>query len=80
VSILNELQGESSYSLVVPGHGLPTTAEVYTDGVNYLETSKTAFAEATGAEDLRTRLLEAYPDRPGTRLMDIYLPRFYPAA
>lgn len=80
VAILQGLEGEAGYSLIVPGHGLPSMNEVYADGIGYLETSADAFAESKDAEDLRSRLLETYPDRPGAGIMDIYLPRLYPTA
>jgi glyoxylase-like metal-dependent hydrolase (beta-lactamase superfamily II) len=78
-SILQGLEKEPGYQLIIPGHGLPSLPAVYEDGIDYLHTSKEAFAAATDAEDLRTRLLAAYPDRPGAGIMDIYLPRLYPA-
>lgn len=78
-SILQELEGQPAYQVIVPGHGLPSLPAVYADGIDYLATSKEAFAAATDAEDLRARLLAAYPDRPGAGIMDIYLPRLYPA-
>lgn len=78
-SILQELEGQPAYQVIVPGHGLPALPAVYADGVDYLATSKEAFAAAKDAEDMRTRLLAAYPDRPGAGIMDIYLPRLYPA-
>jgi glyoxylase-like metal-dependent hydrolase (beta-lactamase superfamily II) len=77
-SILQALAAEPVYQVIVPGHGLPALPAVYADGIDYLQTSKAAFAEATDAEDLRARLLAAYPDRPGAGIMDIYLPRLYP--
>lgn len=78
-SILQGLEGQPAYQVIVPGHGLPALPAVYADGIDYLATSKAAFAAATDAEDLRSRLLAAYPDRPGAGIMDIYLPRLYPA-
>jgi len=78
-SILQGLEKEPGYQLIIPGHGLPSLPAVYEDGIDYLQTSKEAFAAATDAEDLRTRLLAVYPDRPGAGIMDIYLPRLYPA-
>ena len=77
--ILQELEGQPTYQVIVPGHGVPALPAVYDDGIDYLQTSKEAFAAATDAEDLRARLLAAYPDRPGVGIMDIYLPRLYPA-
>jgi glyoxylase-like metal-dependent hydrolase (beta-lactamase superfamily II) len=53
------------YDIILPGHGAPGGRGLYQSVREYLATAATAFAQATGPEDLNRRLETAYPDYGG---------------
>lgn len=76
ISILQGLY-DSEYEVFLPGHGAPADkAEVKTT-IEYLQTAKKLLAEGLDADAFKAALLEAYPDRSGAAIFDIYLPLLF---
>lgn len=67
----------SEYEVFLPGHGAPADKNEVTATINYLTTAKNALAEVSGAEAFKARLLEAFPNRTGAAIFDIYLPLLF---
>lgn len=79
-SALQGLLGQAQYTTFLAGHGEPGGRALIEQNLAYLDTVDRIRATASGAADYKRKLLEAYPDRAGAALLDIYLPLAYPAA
>jgi glyoxylase-like metal-dependent hydrolase (beta-lactamase superfamily II) len=72
------------YETVIPGRGpphgdgLPSGRAIYTANREYLTAAATAFAEATGPEDLNSRLEAAFPSYGGTAMQGLQNFYLYP--
>jgi glyoxylase-like metal-dependent hydrolase (beta-lactamase superfamily II) len=64
---------EPSYTLILPGHGLPTNRAVLQADVQYLDFVDKLLAEPLSKEAYKAKLLAAYPTYGGVHLIDIYL-------
>jgi glyoxylase-like metal-dependent hydrolase (beta-lactamase superfamily II) len=76
ISILEGLES-SEYEIFLPGHGKPADKEEVRNSIKYLQFAKKAHAEAADAEAFKAALLEAFPERSGAAIFDIYLPYLY---
>jgi glyoxylase-like metal-dependent hydrolase (beta-lactamase superfamily II) len=70
---LAKVEHEPQYTLILPGHGLPTDRSVLQADVRYLDLVDKLLAEPLSKEDYKAKLLAAYPDYGGVHLIDIYL-------
>ena len=64
---------------ILPGHGTPAGREVYDEMSAYLADLVRLRAESPDGAALKQALLTRHPDYVGERLIDISLPRLYPA-
>ncbi len=73
------LQGllDSEYDTFLPGHGLPANKEEVQANISYLQTAHDLLAKGATAASLKTDLLAAFPERTGSAVFDIYLPRLF---
>jgi glyoxylase-like metal-dependent hydrolase (beta-lactamase superfamily II) len=73
------LQGyvDSEYELFLPGHGAPADKAEIKTGIEYLKTAQRAFKSGLKGEAFKAKLMEAYPNRTGAAVFDIYLPRLF---
>ena len=76
ISILGGIEA-SDYELFLPGHGVPADKAEVRNNIKYLEAAKKAYAESADAEAFKNTLLEAFPERSGVAIFDIYLPYLY---
>lgn len=67
------------YDIVLPGHGLPGDRQLYAAAKSYLTTAATAFATASGPDDLSQRLEAAYPGFGGQAMQGLQNFYLYPA-
>ncbi len=70
---LTKLAQEPNYTLILPGHGLPTNRSVIQANVQYLDFIDKLLAQPLSKEAYKTKLLAAYPHYGGVHLVDIYL-------
>jgi glyoxylase-like metal-dependent hydrolase (beta-lactamase superfamily II) len=78
-SWITVLQGlaESPSELFLAGHGPVADRAEVRRTIDYLITAQRAFAANTDPRKYQAELIAAYPDRTGTAIFDIYLPRLY---
>ena len=69
---LKEMREDTSYDLVLPGHG-PTTGsrQAIDDALIYLDHVKMAYAKAKSGDELKAAILEHYPSYLAAGLVDI---------
>jgi glyoxylase-like metal-dependent hydrolase (beta-lactamase superfamily II) len=70
---LEDIQKDTQYTLILPGHGKPTDRSVLQEDLKYLDTVDKALAESKSKQEYKSKMLAAYPDYAGAQLMDIYL-------
>jgi glyoxylase-like metal-dependent hydrolase (beta-lactamase superfamily II) len=58
------------YETVLPGHGAPGGSELYDRMLKYLSTACELLTKASDGDDLKTRLIAAFPDFEGRSLLD----------
>lgn len=59
-----------SFAHVLPGHGAPGGPELYLRMSHYLVTARDLFSKSTDGDDLKRRLIAAFPDFTGTAMLD----------
>jgi len=59
-----------AYEKVLPGHGAPGGRELYGRMEQYISTARELLSEASDGEDLKARLIAAFPDFRGRALLD----------
>src|SRR5215469_9666971 len=59
-----------AYEKILPGHGAPGGKELFDRMQNYLSTALEMLAEASDGDDLKARLIEAFPNFGGRTLLD----------
>src|SRR5215831_9358919 len=59
-----------AYERILPGHGEPGGAELYDRMQNYLSTANNLLSKASDGDDLKVRLIAAFPDFGGRALLD----------
>ena len=58
------------YEKILPGHGAPGGKELYDRMLNYLSTARDLLSKASDGDDLKARLIAAFPDFDGCALLD----------
>lgn len=80
IEALSVLQGNSyAYPVVLTGHGLPTTPNVYQVNINWLLKAGELLATAENADAFKSGLMEAFPDLGMEASIDFALPFLFPA-
>ena len=59
-----------AYGKILPGHGAPGGKELYDRMQNYLSAARELLAKASDGDDLKARLIAAFPDFGGRTLLD----------
>src|SRR5262249_47066831 len=59
-----------AYEKILPGHGAPGGAELYDRMQNYLGSARDLLLKASDGDDLKARLIAAFPDFCGWALLD----------
>ena len=68
------------FTHILPGHGTPGGPELYERMRNYLVTARHLFSKSENGDDLRTRLIAAFPDFTGTAMLDHQKRFLFPSA
>jgi glyoxylase-like metal-dependent hydrolase (beta-lactamase superfamily II) len=58
------------YEKILPGHGEPGGTELYDHMEAYLSKARELLSQATGGDDLKARLIAAFPDFGGRAMLD----------
>jgi len=67
-----------NYDTLLPGHGSPGGPELYSAMSLYLEIARDALSKSNSGEDLKTRLIAAFPDHRGRALLDHQMRFLFP--
>ena len=59
-----------SYNKVLPGHGAPGGKELYSQMQHYLSTARNVNGVATDGEDMKDKMIQAFPDYGGVGMLD----------
>jgi len=70
---LRKIEGESEYKIILPGHGEPAGRSIFKKDLDYLDFVDKTLAASKSKEEYKAKILAAYPDYGGTKLIDIYL-------
>jgi len=69
---LQDMRADTSYDLVLPGHGSPTgTRQAMDDALIYLDYVKDAYAKSATPEELKKAIMDRYPSYLAAGLVDI---------
>ena len=69
---LNNLRNDTSYDLVMPGHGSNTgSRQAIDDALIYLEFVEKTYADVNTGDELKAAILERYPSYMASSLVDI---------
>lgn len=68
------------YERILPGHGAPGGKELYSQMQHYLSVARSAYAEAKDGEDMKNKMLRAFPDYGGVGMLDQQKRFLFPAA
>ena len=74
---LNKIKTESSYDIILCGHGKTADKTVIDNDIAYLNKVDEILNESKTKEAYKTKLLAAYPNYAAAALLDIYLPFLY---
>ncbi len=58
------------FTRVLPGHGAPGGTELYDSMEHYLATARELFTRSKSGDELKARLIAAFPDFTGTAMLD----------
>jgi glyoxylase-like metal-dependent hydrolase (beta-lactamase superfamily II) len=67
-----------AYTRILPGHGAPGGTELFDAMRHYLSVAREALSEAGYPEDLKRRLIAAFPDFEGEALLDHQMRFLFP--
>ena len=70
---LKEIQRDSQYTIILPGHGKPAGRPVIDENLKYLDFVDKTLAEAKSKQEYKSKIVAAYPGYAGVKLLDIYL-------
>jgi glyoxylase-like metal-dependent hydrolase (beta-lactamase superfamily II) len=59
-----------NYDKILPGHGTPGGKELFGQMQQYIATARDVFAEASGSEDMKEKMIRAFPDYGGVGMLD----------
>jgi len=68
------------YERILPGHGSPGGKELYSRMQHYLSTARDLYARATDGEDLKNKMIQAFPDYGGAGILDQQKRFLFPGA
>ena len=68
------------YDIILPGHGAPGGTELYDQVLDYLTAAEPILKEASTGEELKTRLIEHFPNYEGVALLDVQKIYLFPAS
>jgi glyoxylase-like metal-dependent hydrolase (beta-lactamase superfamily II) len=60
----------SSYDRVLPGHGVPGGKQLYGWMQQYLATARDVYARAADGDDMKNKMIRAFPDYGGAGMLD----------
>jgi len=66
------------YEIILPGHGAPGGLELFDKMQHYLSTARDLCAQSSDGNDLKTRLIAAFPDFGGRALLDHQMRFLFP--
>jgi glyoxylase-like metal-dependent hydrolase (beta-lactamase superfamily II) len=66
------------YDTLLPGHGAPGGPELYGAMLHYLEAAKEAYAKSNSGDELKTRMIVAFPHYRGQVLLDHQMRFLFP--
>jgi len=66
---LEKAQNET-YKKVLPGHGAPGGKELYSQMQHYLSTARRVYAVAADGEDMKNKMIQAFPEYGGVGMLD----------
>jgi glyoxylase-like metal-dependent hydrolase (beta-lactamase superfamily II) len=69
----------SSYDRVLPGHGVPGGQELYGWMQQYLATARDVYARAADGEDMKNKMIQAFPDYGGVGMLNQQKRFLFPA-
>jgi hypothetical protein len=59
-----------NYDKILPAHGAPGGKELFGQMQQYIATARDVFAEASGGEDMKEKMIRAFPDYGGVGMLD----------
>ena len=76
---LQNLQADSAdYPIVLPGHGVPGSPELYAENIAWLSKAGELLGAGVDAEGFKAGLVEAFPDLGMDAAIDFVLPFLFP--
>lgn len=79
IEALENLQVNSAdYPIVLAGHGLPGTPELYADNITWLSTAAVLMGAVDTGEEFKTVLVTAFPELGMDAAIDFVLPFLFP--
>jgi glyoxylase-like metal-dependent hydrolase (beta-lactamase superfamily II) len=66
------------YDTLLPGHGAPGGPELYCAMLQYLEVAEDAYAKSNTGDELKTRMIIAFPEHRGQVLLDHQMRFLFP--
>jgi glyoxylase-like metal-dependent hydrolase (beta-lactamase superfamily II) len=66
------------YDTLLPGHGVPGGPELYSAMLHYLEAAKDAYAKSNSGDELKRRMIVAFPHYRGQVLLDHQMRFLFP--
>jgi glyoxylase-like metal-dependent hydrolase (beta-lactamase superfamily II) len=66
------------YDTLLPGHGAPGGPELYGAMLQYLEAAQNAYAKSNNGDELKTRMIAAFPHYRGRVLLDHQMRFLFP--
>lgn len=76
---LRRMLGEARYRTFLAGHGPAGDRRTIEENLAYLDAVDRIRRSTSAPAEYKTRLLQAFPRHAGAPLIDLYLPRVYPA-
>lgn len=65
-----EAKKTASYDRVLPGHGVPGGKELYGCMQQYIAKARDVYARAADGEDMKNKMIQAFPDYGGVGMLD----------
>jgi hypothetical protein len=66
-----EYHKQLPYVTILPGHGAPGGTELYDQVLDYLAAAKPILKDASSGEELKSRLIQRFPNYEGVALLDV---------
>lgn len=61
---------DEDYDQILPGHGAPGGKELYVQMQRYLATARGIYADARDGDDMKAKMIQAFPDYGGVGMLD----------